>query len=724
MTAVITAMIGAAVLFLATMTGFDKYREKLIQQPVRPKANSVLVALNPQQKIRDAHLLLEIKIASAAKQGKAAVVCNGRPIGFIKTHGHQFIKIDRRWMQKDGNSLALHGLPADATVTLLEMKNLYGFSTGLLNAVVALPDSSAVRRAPWPLTALAALALLLLALAAPGTMSLAASNRWLRRGAWLVIVFFLVLLALPLFFSVRVFLGIVPAILLIATLVLPGLGLALRRTGTFFQMRLLPRIRSGLRSMAISPSFWKLSGGLALALIFIFFSVHRQRYVGAADWYGYYAESLLFRQGQLTMKPTATQLQHLMAFTPLGFYASGNRMIPQYPPGFPLLLALFGFIGLEFFVNALVGVLTIWILYLLLKDMVDRGSALLVAALWAFFPMTFWGSMNLMSDLVATLFILMTYFFFRRSKIFWSGVAFSFSVVVRPSCVLFFVIFLPLLFKKKKFWPFCFSSAIIGCLYGVYNWAVFGKPWITGYGSVTKELIGGVFWHHFLYYGKTMAVIVTPLLILPACWAVLRRKPHSVFYLAWLGSFWIFYSFWKSGGDAWWYLRFLLPGLPALFILSAIGLHDIRERILARKPRWIRMINGSAAVMLLVLLPYFYAYAQRNYVLTGDKGDVFFKASMTIQSLLPENALVGGLEMSGPIKLYTRLESFRWDLQESLFLIGDFLQRNRPLYLLVESWHQRHPAIQDIGRIFMLKKISDLPGTYGMQLFQISLRPE
>jgi hypothetical protein len=247
---------------------------------------------------------------------------------------------------------------------------------------------------------------------------------------------------------------------------------------------------------------------------------------------------------------------------------------------------------------------------------------------------------------------------------------------------------------------------------------------MTGYGTVTKELISGVFWHHFLYYGKTMLIIMTPLLIIPALWSMVRRKPQSLFYFSWLAGFWIFYSFWKSGADAWWYLRFLLPGLPALFILSAVGMQDIQKCFLAKNPGWSRMLNVSAVLLLLIMLPYFYWYAERNDVLDGDKGDLFYRACNEIRALVPAAALVGGLEMSGPLKIYTNLESYRWDLHESLELIRDFLEKGRPLYLLIEPWQKGHQAINEIDQSFRLKSIAVLPGTYGMQLLQISLRRE
>jgi hypothetical protein len=402
----------------------------------------------------------------------------------------------------------------------------------------------------------------------------------------------------------------------------------------------------------------------------------------------------------------------------------GNKIIPQYPPGYPFLLALFGLLGLEFFVNALCGVLTILILYLILKDSVGRGMGVLYALLWAFFPMTLWGSMRLMSDLIATLFILLTYYFFMRNKIFWSGLAFGYAVAVRPSNVLFFIVFLPLLFRKKKFWPFCFSALISESVYGLYNWTVYGKPWMTGYGRFTISLSGTVFFHHFIYYGKTIFAIMTPLLLIPVLLTMARRKPSSWFYFSWLASFWIFYSFWRSGGENWWNLRFLLPGLPALFILSAIGMQDIRERLMAWRPRKSKIFNVSAVLILLIMLLYFYDYSKRNLGFSTNLGEKYFKTSKKIQSLVPPDALVGGRGMSGPLRLYAGIESFRWDHRKSRVLIHDFLIKGRPLYLIIESRIKQHPIIKEISKTYDLKNIAEIPESMGMILAQVCLRKE
>lgn len=80
--------------------------------------------------------------------------------------------------------------------------------------------------------------------------------------------------------------------------------------------------------------------------------------------------------------------------------------------------------------------------------------------------------------------------------------------------------------------------------------------------------------------------------------------------------------------------------------------------------------------------------------------------------------------MSGPIRLYTGLESFRWDHPQSLKLIHDFLKKGRPLYLLIEPWNKQHPAIEKIAKTFFLKYIALMPDPMGTHLSQVWLREE
>jgi hypothetical protein len=240
------------------------------------------------QKIKDPVLLLEIKINSGKKHVQAVVAWNGRDIARIGAAGHHFVRVPRELFRGTGNSVSLHGLAADSTVAMLEIKNLYGFSTGLLRSAMVIPHSPSVQTLPRPLAALLAAMLLLLAAFFPKTSSLASGNRWLRLGAGAVTIFFLAVLAAPLFLPIRIFLGLGTVMVLLSVLYWPGLWLSLRSLTGFFRSRVYLWIRLKLPPLVFIPRHRKLLGALALAGLFVFFSAHRQRYVGAADWYGYH----------------------------------------------------------------------------------------------------------------------------------------------------------------------------------------------------------------------------------------------------------------------------------------------------------------------------------------------------------------------------------------------------------------------------------------------------
>jgi hypothetical protein len=714
------ALSGVLALLFGTMADHDRYRQSLIRHPLKLAGQALTFSVTQPEKFRERFFLLEIRAHCRQDHEKTSVILNGRYLGRIAVCGHAFFKIAKARFREGPNTLRLSGLPDEGDLTVLEMKNLYGYSRGMFGFALVPLGSGSVHRFPWPAALPLAFLFLLTILFMPGIMSSGSSSPAVRRSATTVAVLLIVVLALPLIASARIFLNLSLTLTLLALFYLPGIWRLARLVVDFSRSRLRPWLEDRLLR-PLSPRQRLALGVLALTAIFVFLSVHRQRYVGASDWYGYYAESLLFRHGQLTMKTAFPPAQY-PAFAPLGFHAVGDRIIPQYPPGYPLLLALFGLLGWEFFVNALGGTLTILVFYLILRDLDSRGMALLYTALWAFFPVALFIAIRVMSDLIATLFILLAYYLFTRNRIFWSGMAFAYAVAVRPSCALFFFVLLPLLVKKKKFWPFCLSSAVIGGLYGLYNWAVFGRPWATGYGRFANELTAHVFRHHFLYYGKTMLVIMTPLLIVPALLPLALRRPRSWFYFSWLASFWVFYSFWVAGADSWWYLRFLLPGLPALFILSAVGLQDIRERLLALKPRWRPLLKAAAIMLLVAMLAYFHDYSDRNQVFSADKGEMYYRASKVLESRVPRNSLVGGLEMSGPVRLYSGLESFRWDLPEGLELIGDFLKKGRPVYLFIEPWNREHPALKTIESNFRTEPIALMPDPLKMPLLRVRAR--
>ena len=117
-----------------------------------------------------------------------------------------------------------------------------------------------------------------------------------------------------------------------------------------------------------------------LAGSFTAYAVCAQRYIGAVDWYGYYQEGMLFKAGRTTL-PTELPAAEFPSIVPLGFSVNAQgAVVAQYPPGFPVLLALGGFLGLECYVAPLIGAASCLLLFLLIADLTgDRATALLYA---------------------------------------------------------------------------------------------------------------------------------------------------------------------------------------------------------------------------------------------------------------------------------------------------------------------------------------------------------
>ena len=66
-----------------------------------------------------------------------------------------------------------------------------------------------------------------------------------------------------------------------------------------------------------------------------------------------------------------------------------------------------------------------------------------------------------------------------------------------------------------------------------------------------------------------------------------RARELAALYLWFLGLF-FFYLYYEISQQAWWYLRFILPGIPASVLLAIWGL----ERAI---PRFAHSLSGSAS---------------------------------------------------------------------------------------------------------------------------------
>jgi hypothetical protein len=499
-------------------------------------------------------------------------------------------------------------------------------------------------------------------------------------------------------------------------------------------------------------AFYTAAAAALIAILYIY-ATFSQQYVGGSDWYGYYQQSLLLKNGNVALE-TALPASKYPAIAPLSFYAVNGKVVGQYPPGFPLLMAAAGsaFAGLEFYVNPALGVLSVILMFLAILSLTgnDKWTAGLFALLWAFFPLTVYGSTYVMSDLPAAFFILLAFYLLKIKKPIPSALALAFSLAVRPTNVLFCAVFLPLVYKElnvKQRWQYGAWFGAAGSLYAIYNWLVYGAPWKTGYLDLSNNLSTSFFARNLGFYSGETLLQFTPLLALLALIALWKKEKHALFLAAWFLAFLIFYCFWASMYEIWWWLRFLLPGFPALFLLAALGYKRILTAIRlhfvmrartpsprdhknfchqgAKTPRifslFLRGPSRSSrlfswqAVSILLAVPVlavgiFFIYRGIHYseLWTKDKGELFYVISKKVAKKIAPGGLVGCCEFSGPLRIYANIESFGFFHMNSLFLISDMLKEGKPVYLVVEPWQKKNLGLKAIFKNFRVRKITDV----------------
>jgi hypothetical protein len=134
----------------------------------------------------------------------------------------------------------------------------------------------------------------------------------------------------------------------------------------------------------IATRLFRLCFFVLLAAAFCVYAYYRRRFIGACDWYGYFQLGRLFGEGRVFLD-TPLPPDIYPSIVPLGFSVAGTHVLPQYPPGYPLLLGIASWFGAELFVTPVIGLASILLIYFAAREFAERWIALAVAAIWAFF---------------------------------------------------------------------------------------------------------------------------------------------------------------------------------------------------------------------------------------------------------------------------------------------------------------------------------------------------
>ena len=343
---------------------------------------------------------------------------------------------------------------------------------------------------------------------------------------------------------------------------------------------------------------------------------------GGLDSAGYVGSARLLLSGRLMQyEPIARVLPFpnaTAAGAPLGFVAAGHPFFisPRFPPGLPLLMAVtlaaVGRVG-PFVVAPALGIATVILVFRFARRTTDPVTAGLAAAITAIAPIFVNMALQPMSDVPATFWVVLSGSFLWRPhpRATAAGLAAGMAILTRPPLLLAALALAATTRWESRRQAVIFMAIVAATtvLFLALQRHLYGDAFVSGYGTAGQLFAPAALSHNLRFYGGWLLLVCTP--ALPALFAVgalaeprLAIRAGAVFlavsapYLIYAPPF-----------EDWEILRFLLPGLPFLFVVCAKGITSIGR--VGSHPAGAYVVATIAAI---VLAGGSYAFLQRQRV--------------------------------------------------------------------------------------------------------------
>jgi hypothetical protein len=406
---------------------------------------------------------------------------------------------------------------------------------------------------------------------------------------------------------------------------------------------------------------------------------------GGSDAYGYLSQAYGWARGDLP-RPYAVPLtlpfaQSDWAQAPLGHRpgTAPHTIVPTYSPGLPLLMAIG--IGLAdpigpYLIVPLSAGAFVLATFLLARRMAGPAAGAAAAVIAATCPVALFLVLWPMSDVPAAALWTGTAAAAlgnRRRDTIAAGACAALGILVRPNLVPLAV--LPLAFRLKAEttgrggWReaalYCAIWMPAAIAIAALNTAWYGSPLLSGYGSnaslysvqnIPINLPRFLTWIYETESAGILAAAVT-------LGALVRRSPmRAPVLLAWalfILTFLLYVTYIPF--NAWWFLRFLLPGLGGLFALAAVGLVTLARRV--RRP-WGHAI-ACAGLAWIAWHAAGYARALEMWGPYKASEHKYPDVGAFIARRMPPDAVFFAVQHSGTIRYYGGRHSLRYDMLDS-----------------------------------------------------------
>lgn len=440
---------------------------------------------------------------------------------------------------------------------------------------------------------------------------------------------------------------------------------------------------------------------------------------GGTDSSGYISAGDLWRRGDLYRPeplhfwatwPNATE-----SASPVAYRAGAIRgtEVSVYPPGFPMLIAaavsLIAPLG-GYLVAPFMGAVLTWCTFALGRELGGNLAGLIAAALIASSPIMLYHTVHPMSDVPAAACWTLAWLMALRGRVGASvaaGLAAALAILIRPNLAPLAVPIGALVLvgdvsrvTALREWRWragiaFAATATIGPLLVAWSQAVlYGGPLVPGYVEWNSFFRIAHIHPNLQLYPRLLsrAHTLTPLvglsLVLLAVLGrprLLSRRSRAVALSAGailLINFGLLLPYLSL--DDWPFLRFLLPGLTALFILFA-GVLALITGVVWSRARWLAIIVPLVAAVVVWQGTPFVRYTLHDW---RDQARILLMGHY-LREVLPQNAIVLSFVHSGAMVHYTGREVVRLDLiaPSSIDGIVDELRRRgyHPVFVLDQA---------------------------------------
>jgi len=478
-----------------------------------------------------------------------------------------------------------------------------------------------------------------------------------------------------------------------------------------------------------------------VAVLAFVLGVHFGSFAAAgSDSYGYVSQARSWLSGTLRLaQPLVEEFSwknREWMFSPLGYRPASpdGTIVPTYPAGFPIVmaafLAIFGDNG-PYYVVPVFGALTLALTYLLGKEATgSRGTAALAALLLMASPVFLAHLLQPMSDIPGAAGWTLVCWLVLKQRSMAAGWAAGLTLLIRPN--LFPLAFLPVVAWQKdpETHLLRYAKGIAPALIAIMalNTYLYDGPLTFGYGTIFESYSGSNLPGNLFNYLRWLLETQTPLILLALVplfvKGALRERTAGISPRECLGVLigltflsYLFYAVF----DHWFYLRFLLPAYPALFVLMAAALIWLSQKL----PAEARVT--FVALICAVMMGYGVHMGRNTGIFNVAQGEQrHVRAAAEVASRTPDNAVVLSVQHSGSVRYYAHRTTLRYDWLPADDLdaaVHDLAAKGHPAFLVVDDWEQkefqtRFSPTNRLGRLDWapIARVSSLPAVLIFQL--------